>query len=73
MAGFRDDGERLRFRPQVPERDIQVRLRLTVRSRLLEVTISREGTRYELLEGEPLEVWHGDAATTLEAGQPVMR
>jgi len=73
VAGFRDDGERLRFRPQVPERDIQVRLRLTVRSRLLEVTISREGTRYELLEGEPLEVWHGDAATTLEAGQPVMR
>jgi alpha,alpha-trehalose phosphorylase len=73
VAGFRDDGERLRFRPQVPERDIQVRLRLTVRSRLLEVTISREGTRYELLEGEPLEVWHGDAATTLEVGQPVTR
>ena len=73
VAGFRDEGERVRFRPQVPERDIQVRLRLTVRSRLLEVTISREGTRYELLEGEPLEVWHGDAATTLEVGQPVTR
>ena len=73
VAGFRDDGHRVRFCPQIPKRDLQVRLRLTVRSRLVEVAISRKGTRYELLDGEPLEVWHEDTAMTLEVGQPVTR
>ncbi len=73
MAGLRDAGGILRFRPQIPSRDIRMRFRLTVRESLFEVEIGKEGVRYELLEGEPIEIHHHDEALRLEPGQPVKR
>ena len=50
-----------------------MRFRLTVRESLFEVEIGKEGVRYELLEGEPIEIHHHDEALRLEPGQPVKR
>ena len=63
----------IRFRPQLPRKDIRFRFRLTVRDSLFEVEVGKEGVRYELLEGEPLEIHHHDEAIRLEPGQPVTR
>ena len=73
MAGLRDAGGTLRFRPQLPTKDIQMRFRLTARDSLFEVGLDQEGVRYELLEGEPLEIYHHDEAVRLEPGKPVRR
>ena len=73
IAGLRDAHGVIRFRPWLPERDLRLRFRLAIRESLLEVKIDRGGVRYELLEGDPLEIHHHDEAIRLEPGQPVSR
>ncbi len=73
MAGLRDSDGVIRFRPQLPRKDIRFRFRLTVRESLFEVEVGRKAVRYELLEGEPLEIHHHDETIRLEPGQPVTR
>jgi alpha,alpha-trehalose phosphorylase len=73
MAGFRDDGDRPLFRPRVPQKDIRLRMRLTLDSSLLEIQISKEEVRYEVLEGDALEILHHDEPLRLEPRHPLAR
>ena len=73
FAGLRDTHGVIRFRPWLPERDLRLRFRLTVRESLLELEIDPGGVRYQLLEGDPLEIHHHDEPIRLELGQPVSR
>jgi alpha,alpha-trehalose phosphorylase len=56
FGGMRDHGETLSFAPRLPSKITRLRFGLRYRGRLLRVEVSRDGTRYELLEGEPLEI-----------------
>ena len=73
LAGLRDSDGVIRFRPRLPRKDVQFRFRLTVRDSLFEVKVGSEGVRYELLEGDPLEIHHEDEALRLEPGHPITR
>jgi alpha,alpha-trehalose phosphorylase len=72
FGGMRDHGETLAFAPRLPSRLTRLAFRLVYRGRRLRVEIRPDGARYELLDGEPLEVLHhgetvtvaGDAAVT---------
>jgi alpha,alpha-trehalose phosphorylase len=69
VAGLRDSRGAIRFRPWLPERDLRLRFRLTVRESLLELEIDPGGVRYELLEGDALEIHHHDEPIRLEPGR----
>jgi alpha,alpha-trehalose phosphorylase len=73
VMGFRDHADVPLFRPQAPAREIRVRLRLTFGPSLLEIQTSREGVRYELVEGEALRIRHHDEVLELKSGEPVTR
>src|SRR5829696_2046941 len=64
FGGLRDHGDTLTFAPRLPSRLSRLSFRLVYRDRRLRVDVHAEAARYELLEGEPLElVHHGDAFT----------
>ncbi len=73
MGGLRDTRGVIRFRPRLPEREIRLRFRLTVRESLFEVEIDPQHVRYQLVEGDPVEIRHHDEVIKLEPGQPVIR
>ena len=56
FAGLRSDGELLRFAPRLPERWKALRFSLSYRGRVLEIQMEREGTRFLLRQGEPVEL-----------------
>ncbi len=58
LAGLRDSGGKIRFRPLHPEGVEGMRFRLRIRGRLLEVDIDQEATTYTLKEGEDLAFHH---------------
>jgi alpha,alpha-trehalose phosphorylase len=68
FGGMRDHGDTLSFAPRLPTRLTRVSFRLTYRGRRLRVEIRREGVRYELLDGEPLEIVHDGERLTLDGG-----
>jgi alpha,alpha-trehalose phosphorylase len=65
FGGMRDHGDTLQFSPRLPARLTRLSFRLIYRDRRLRVTVGREDARYELLEGEALEVGHHDEVVTL--------
>jgi alpha,alpha-trehalose phosphorylase len=71
LAGFRDFGGRLSFRPnrRVPD----LRFRLTVRGQRLAVAIKAGGATYHLERGDGLTVYHRDERLDLKPGEPVHR
>jgi alpha,alpha-trehalose phosphorylase len=71
LAGLRDYGGRLSFRPHKQVREL--RFRLTVRGQLLDVDITGEGATYTLEEGDGLTIYHRDERLDLRPGQPVRR
>jgi alpha,alpha-trehalose phosphorylase len=73
VMGFRDNAEMPVFRPQVPAKDLRVRLRLTFGECLLEIQTSRDGARYELVEGDSLKIRHHDEVLELKPGHPLTR
>jgi alpha,alpha-trehalose phosphorylase len=67
FGGMRDHGEPLSFAPRLPARLTRLAFRLTYRGRRLRVEVNSHGTRYELLQGEPLDlVHHGEPFTLVE-------
>ena len=58
FAGMRQYGERISFAPRLPRSWSSLELRLRVRGRLLEVSLTRDTATYRLLEGEALEIEH---------------
>ena len=70
FGGLRDHGDTLAFAPRLPAQLTRLRFRLRYRGRRLCIDIGREGVRYALLEGEPLDVLHHGEPLTIGAGEP---
>ena len=73
IAGLRDWNGRISFHPKLPEKTCLLNFRLTIRGRLLEVDMKREGVTYTLIEGEGLNFEHCGEEITLSPGSPVRR
>jgi alpha,alpha-trehalose phosphorylase len=81
FGGMRDHEETLSFAPALPPRLTRLRFGLTYRGRRLRVDAQRDQTRYELLEGETLEILHHgerirvrpDAPATCKVPSPARR
>ncbi len=66
FGGMRDHGTTLEFSPRLPAQLARLSFRLMYRGRRLRVTVSSSVARYELLDGETLEVRHHGERVTLE-------
>jgi len=77
LAGMRDYGGKLSFRPRMAEKGVALglRFRLTVRDQLLELDFDKEKkrVRYLLLEGTGLEIEHEGEELKLKLQEPVDR
>jgi alpha,alpha-trehalose phosphorylase len=67
FGGMRDHGDGLSFAPRLPPRLARLSFRLIYRGRRLRVTVGPTEARYELLDGEALEVEHHGARVALAA------
>jgi alpha,alpha-trehalose phosphorylase len=66
FGGMRDHGPTLAFSPRLPDRLQRLSFRLLYQGRRLRVTVGRDEARYELIDGEPLEVGHHGETVVLE-------
>jgi alpha,alpha-trehalose phosphorylase len=73
IAGLRDWDGRISFHPKLPEKTRLLNFRLTVRGRLLEVDMRREGVTYTLLEGEELTFTHCGEEISVSRDKSVSR
>jgi alpha,alpha-trehalose phosphorylase len=71
LAGMRDQGGQLSFRPAKQMREL--RFHLTVRGQLLAVDINTDGVTYELEQGDGLTIHHRGEPLKLRPGEPVRR
>jgi alpha,alpha-trehalose phosphorylase len=70
FGGFRNHGGAFSFDPRLPPHIERLAFRLVLRGRRLRVEVVPGEARYELVDGEPLELRHGGTAFTLERGSP---
>jgi alpha,alpha-trehalose phosphorylase len=70
FGGFRPHGGQFSFDPRLPPHVERLAFRLVVRGRRLRVEVVPGEARYELLDGEPLELRHAGTPFTLAAGEP---
>ena len=68
FGGLRDHGEMLDFAPRLPPALSRLRFRLAYRGRRLSVDVRGDKARYELLDGDPVEVRHYGTPLRLETG-----
>ncbi|MBD0317026.1 MAG: glycoside hydrolase family 65 protein [Thermoleophilia bacterium] len=73
FGGMRDHGETLAFAPRLPARLNRLAFGLVYRGRRLRVEVRPEAARYELLEGDALELVHHGEAFTVSPGVPEQR
>jgi alpha,alpha-trehalose phosphorylase len=73
FGGMRDDEEVLAFAPCLVAPLERLAFRLLHRGRRLRVEVRPEDARYELLDGDPLELRHHGERLLLEVGRPVVR
>ncbi|MEA2222718.1 MAG: alpha,alpha-trehalose phosphorylase [Solirubrobacteraceae bacterium] len=73
FGGMRDHSDTLHFSPRLPSRLTRLSFRLTYRGRRLGVTVERADARYELLDGEALDLRHHGEDFTLNPGTPEVR
>jgi len=73
LGGMRDHGDTLSFAPRLPPQLSRLKFRLLFRGRRLGVEIRPDGVRYELLDGERLELLHEGERLTVARGSPVAR
>jgi alpha,alpha-trehalose phosphorylase len=74
FGGMRDHGDTLMFAPRLPAAITRLSFRMLYRGRRLRVTVGHANVRYELLDGEPIEVCHHDERVQLAAvGEPQLR
>jgi alpha,alpha-trehalose phosphorylase len=74
FGGMRDHGGQLSFRPRLPAALSRLSFRINYRDRCLQVTITRDEARYELIhEGEPLTLRHEDEPLRIVGGKPITR
>jgi len=70
FGGFRDHEGAFSFAPRLPPHIERLAFGLMLRGRRLRVEIVAGEARYELVDGEPLELRHDGTAFTLEGGSP---
>jgi alpha,alpha-trehalose phosphorylase len=70
FGGFRDHSGEFSFRPRLPPHLERLAFGLTLRGRRLRVEIVPGEARYELVDGEPIELRHDDTPFTLERESP---
>lgn len=58
FAGMRINNDTLCFNPYLPEQWEGYSFRLTFKNRQIQVTVEKEFTTYELLEGSPIKLFH---------------
>jgi alpha,alpha-trehalose phosphorylase len=58
FGGMRDHGDTLAFAPRLPQEIARVSFGLVFRGRLIRITFAAGETRYELRDGEPIELIH---------------
>ena len=73
FGGMRDHGETLAFAPRLPSRLTRLAFGLVYRGRRLRVEVRPEGARYELLDGEALELVHHGETLTVGPDAPQTR
>ncbi len=66
FGGFRDHGGEFSFEPRLPPHIDRLAFRLILRGRRVRVEVVRGEARYELLDGEAIELRHDDTSFTLE-------
>jgi alpha,alpha-trehalose phosphorylase len=69
LAGMRHSDESLRFAPRLPEGITRLVFNLHYRGRRLRVDTNAKSTKYSLLDGDSLELQHGDHTFTLNPGK----
>jgi alpha,alpha-trehalose phosphorylase len=73
FGGMRDHGETLTFAPRLPSRLGRLVFHMLYRGRRLRVEVLPDEARYELLDGEPLELVHHGERLTASRGAPQER
>jgi alpha,alpha-trehalose phosphorylase len=70
FGGMRDHGDTLSFAPRLPPQLTRLSFGLLYRGRRLRVEVDADQARYELLEGEDLEIVHHGKRLTVTAVSP---
>ncbi len=70
FGGMRDTGPTLSFAPRLPEPLTRLRFRLLYQGRRLCVELLNEHARYEMVAGEPLELYHHGKPFVLTTDSP---
>jgi len=70
---MRDYGETLSFAPRLPSQLTGLSFGLLYRGRRLRVNVRADAARYQLHEGEPLELLHHGEQLTVTAESPQTR
>jgi alpha,alpha-trehalose phosphorylase len=73
FGGMRDSRRGLTFRPRLPDALARLRFHVVMRGRRLRVEVRHSEATYELLEGEPMDIFHVDERVHLEVGAPEAR
>jgi alpha,alpha-trehalose phosphorylase len=73
FGGVRDSRRGLTFRPRLPAAITRLRFHLMWRERRLRVDVHHREASYEVLEGEPMDIFHGDERVHLRVGAPEVR
>lgn len=71
FAGLRAFDGNLQFNPYLPTEWKKYHFRIYHNNCLVDVTVNKDGTRYELLEGEEISIYHKDEYVTLRQNNPV--
>jgi alpha,alpha-trehalose phosphorylase len=73
FGGMRDSRRGLTFRPRLPAALARLRFNVVMRGRRLRVEVNHSKAIYELIDGEPMNIFHGDESVHLEVGSPQTR
>ncbi|MGI8624143.1 MAG: glycoside hydrolase family 65 protein [Solirubrobacteraceae bacterium] len=71
FGGMRDHDGALSFAPRLPERLTRLAFGMCFRERRLRVEVTRQGARYWLQEGPPLQITHHGQAITVTTTEPL--
>jgi alpha,alpha-trehalose phosphorylase len=73
FGGLRRAGAMVTFAPRLPEGINRLEFSLLVRGRRLRVRVTHDSARYQLLDGDPLEITHHGEKLTLDGTRPQER
>jgi alpha,alpha-trehalose phosphorylase len=72
LGGMRQRGETLAFAPRLPEGITRLAFNLEFRGRRLRVETTPSTTRYQVLRGDALELFHFDQSLTIALNEPAL-